>query len=83
MTARKLIQLLEALPPNTRLNVEPAVISALKDKSRPQFVFLLETGAERDLGRLRDPSLVGEAREAIERPAIRSRAAQRRQNAPA
>lgn len=38
MTARKLIQLLEALPPNTRIPVEPAVISALKDKSRPQFV---------------------------------------------
>jgi hypothetical protein len=38
MTARKLIQLLEALPPNTRLHVEPAVISALKDRSGPQYV---------------------------------------------
>ena len=38
MTARKLIQLLEAVPPNTRIPVEPSVISSLKDKSRPQFV---------------------------------------------
>jgi hypothetical protein len=38
MTAHKLIQLLEALPPNTRIPVEPAVISALKDKSRPRYV---------------------------------------------
>jgi hypothetical protein len=38
MTARKLIQLLGALPPNMRIPVEPAVISALKDKSRPQYV---------------------------------------------
>jgi len=38
MTARKLIQLLETLPPNTRIPVEPSVISALKDKSRPQYV---------------------------------------------
>ena len=38
MTARKLIKLLEALPPNTRLNVEPAVISALKDSGKPQYV---------------------------------------------
>lgn len=38
MTARKLIQLLEALPPNTRLHVEPAVISALKDRNGPQYV---------------------------------------------
>jgi hypothetical protein len=38
MTARKLIQLLEALPPNTRLHVEPAVISALKDGNTPQYV---------------------------------------------
>ena len=38
MTARKLIRLLEALPPNTRLNVEPAVISALKGSGKPQYV---------------------------------------------
>jgi hypothetical protein len=38
MTARKLIEILEALPPNTRLHVEPAVISALKDGSTPQYV---------------------------------------------
>jgi len=38
MTARKLIQLLEAVPPNTRVPVEPAVISALKEKSAPQYV---------------------------------------------
>ena len=38
MTARKLIQLLEAVPPNTRLKIEPSVISALKDRSTPQYV---------------------------------------------
>ena len=38
MTARKLIQILEALPPNTRIPVEPSVIATLKHKSRPQFV---------------------------------------------
>jgi hypothetical protein len=38
VTARKLIQLLEALPPNTRIPVEPAVISALKGRSRPHYV---------------------------------------------
>lgn len=38
MTARKLIQILEALPPNTRVPVEPAVILALKEKSRPQYI---------------------------------------------
>jgi len=38
MTARKLIQLLEALPPGTRLNIEPALISTLKEGNRPQYV---------------------------------------------
>jgi hypothetical protein len=38
MTARKLIELFEAVPPNTRVPVEPAVISALKEKSTPQYV---------------------------------------------
>jgi hypothetical protein len=38
MTVRKRIQLLEALPPNTRLQVEPALISALKGRRRPQYV---------------------------------------------
>ena len=38
MTARKLIEILEALPPNTRIPVEPAVISALKQRSKPQYV---------------------------------------------
>jgi hypothetical protein len=40
MTARKLIQILEALPPNTRIPVEPSVISILKGKvqSKPQYV---------------------------------------------
>jgi hypothetical protein len=38
MTARKLIEMLEALPPNTRIPVEPAVLSVLKEKSKPQYV---------------------------------------------
>jgi hypothetical protein len=38
MTARKLIELLDAVPPNTRVPVEPAVISALKAKSAPRYV---------------------------------------------
>ena len=40
MTARKLIQLLEVLPPNTRIHVEPAVISTLKGKvqNKPKYV---------------------------------------------
>ena len=38
MTARKLIQLLETLPPNTRLHIEPAVISALKEKGRRRYI---------------------------------------------
>ena len=40
MTARKLIQLLEALPPNTRIPVEPSVISIVKGKvqNKPQYV---------------------------------------------
>jgi hypothetical protein len=32
MTARNLIQLLEALPPNTRIPVEPSVLSTLKGR---------------------------------------------------
>jgi hypothetical protein len=44
MTARKLIQLLEALPPNTRIPVESAIISALKDKARPRYVSEQEQG---------------------------------------
>jgi hypothetical protein len=40
MTARKLIEILEALPPNTRVPVEPSVISTLKGKiqSKPKYV---------------------------------------------
>ena len=40
MTARKLIQLLEALPPNTRIPVEPSVISTLKGRvqNKPTYV---------------------------------------------
>jgi len=40
MTARKLIQLLEALPPNTRIPVEPSAISTLKGKlqNKPKYV---------------------------------------------
>jgi hypothetical protein len=34
MTARKLIKILEAVPPNTRVPVEPSVISILKGKVR-------------------------------------------------
>jgi len=40
MTARKLIEILEALPPNTRIPVEPSVISTLKGKvqDKPEYV---------------------------------------------
>jgi len=40
MTARKLIEILEALPPNTRIPVEPSVISILKGKvqDKPKYV---------------------------------------------
>ena len=40
MTARKLMQILEGLPPNTRIPVEPSVISTLKEKAqnKPQYV---------------------------------------------
>ena len=40
MTARKLIQLLGALPPNTRIPVEPSVISIVNGKlqGEPQYV---------------------------------------------
>lgn len=40
MTARKLIEILEALPPNTRIPIETSVISILKGKvqSKPEYV---------------------------------------------
>ena len=40
MTARKLIDILETLPPNTRIPVEPSVIATLKGKvqSKPEYV---------------------------------------------
>jgi hypothetical protein len=40
MTARKLIEILEALPPNTRIPVEPSVISTLKEKiqNKPKYI---------------------------------------------
>jgi hypothetical protein len=46
MTARKLIQLLEALPPNTRVSVEPSVISNLKGKVLSDVKYVSE--AEQD-----------------------------------
>jgi hypothetical protein len=40
MTARKLIEILEALPPNTRIPVEPSVLSTLKGRvqNKPTYV---------------------------------------------
>jgi len=40
MTARKLIEILEALPPNTRIPLELSVISTLKGKvqNKPKYV---------------------------------------------
>ena len=40
MTARKLIEILQALPPNTRIPVEPSVLSALKGRvqNKPTYV---------------------------------------------
>jgi hypothetical protein len=44
MTARKLIEILEALPPNTRIPVEPSVISTLKGRvqNKPTYVSEVE-----------------------------------------
>lgn len=47
MTARKLIQLLEALPPNTRVPVEPAVISILKGKVQNKVKYVSEEEQDR------------------------------------
>ena len=40
MTARKLIEILETLPPNTRIPVEPSVLSTLKGRvqNKPAYV---------------------------------------------
>lgn len=47
MTARKLIQLLEALPPNTRIPVEPSVISSLKGKVQNKVKYVSEEEQDR------------------------------------
>jgi hypothetical protein len=47
MTARKLIQLLEALPPNTRIPVEPSVISTLKGKVQNGLKYVSEDEQDR------------------------------------
>jgi hypothetical protein len=47
MTARKLIQLLEALPPNTRVPVEPSVISILKGKVQNKVEYVSEEVQDR------------------------------------
>jgi len=47
MTARKLIQLLGALPPNTRIPVEPSVISSLKGKVRNKVKYVSEEEQDR------------------------------------
>jgi len=46
MTARKLMQILEGLPPNTRIPVEPSVISILKGKVAKNVTYVSE--AEQD-----------------------------------
>ena len=40
MTSRKLIEILETLPPNTRIPVEPSVLSTLKGRvqNKPTYV---------------------------------------------
>ena len=54
MTARKLIQLLEALPPNTRIPVEPSVISIVKGKVQNKLQYVSEGEQDRiDAGLLR------------------------------
>jgi hypothetical protein len=52
MTARKLIQLLEALPPNTRIPVEPSVISTLKGKVQNEVRYVSEAEQDRIDGEL-------------------------------
>ena len=47
MTARKLIQLLETLPPNTRIPVEPSVISTLKEKVQHKLKYVSEEEQDR------------------------------------
>jgi hypothetical protein len=47
MTARKLIQLLETLPPNTRIPVEPSVISTLKEKVQDKLKYVSEEEQDR------------------------------------
>jgi hypothetical protein len=54
MTARKLIQLLEALPPNTRIPVELSVISIVKGKVQNKLQYVSEGEQDRiDAGLLR------------------------------
>jgi hypothetical protein len=60
MTARKLIQLLEAVPPNTRIPVEPSVISTLKGKVQNQLEYVSEEEQDRiDAELLRKRSKAG------------------------
>jgi hypothetical protein len=60
MTARKLIQLLEALPPNTRIPVEPSVISTLKEKAQNKVQYVSEEEQDRiDAELLRKRSRAG------------------------
>jgi hypothetical protein len=47
MTARKLIQILEALPPNTRIPLEPSVISTLKGKVQNRVKYVSEEEQDR------------------------------------
>jgi hypothetical protein len=47
MTARKLIELLEAVPPNTRIPVEPSVISILKGKVQNKVEYVSEEEQDR------------------------------------
>jgi hypothetical protein len=60
MTARKLIQILEALPPNTRIPVEPSVISTLKEKTQNKLQYVSEEEQDRiDAELLRKRSKAG------------------------
>jgi hypothetical protein len=47
MTARKLIKILEALPPNTRIPVEPSVISTLKGRAQNKPTYVSEEEQDR------------------------------------
>jgi hypothetical protein len=47
MTARKLMQILEALPPNTRIPIEPSVISILKRKVQNKAKYVSEEEQDR------------------------------------